>query len=309
MKIAVIGVGGVGGYFGGLLARSGAEVTFVARGEHRAALLATGLSLATVEGSYQISPVSVVDAVAKLSEPDIILLCTKTYDLETVATEIARIATAKTAIIPLLNGIDNDLRIQEIIPHAKVYAGLCYIISARTAPGRVEQTAGPRTIFFGERGQEPDHRLRTLESMMKSAGILATASQQIEKELWSKYVWITAFAGMTALCRSSIGPIVNDPECFNLYIRCLDEAIAVAHASGIRFSDSERAKMIQRCEDYRLTGTHAKSSLLVDIESHRRTEIESLNGTLVRIAAQHGVAVPIHETIYQGIKLGCQNSQ
>ncbi len=119
-----------------------------------------------------------------------------------------------------------------------------------------------------------------------------TAAPDIERELWHKFLWITTFAGMTALCRSPIGPIVNDDGAFALYLRCLDEGIAVARKAGVAVSDAERAALIEKSEHYRHTGTHAKSSLLVDIEHKRRTEIEALSGALVRLAKALGIAVP-----------------
>lgn len=306
MRFAIIGVGGVGGYFGGLLARNGEDVTFVARGAHYDALKKQGLSLKSVDVSFENLPISVVESPAHLEDPDVIFIATKTYDRDQVAEQLSASLSEKTVVIPVQNGIDNDLQLERIIPKAQVYPGLAYIISERTAPGVVEQTAGPRTIFFGERKVAENSKLRELESIMRSAGILATASPDIERELWSKFLWITTFAGMTALCRCEIGAIVNDQRAFDLYIRCLDEGIAVARAAGVVFDEEARSKVIEKSEHYRHTGSHAKSSLLIDIENRRRTEIESLNGAIVRLAQENGIQVPIHESIYTAVRLASE---
>ena len=296
MKISVIGVGGVGGYFGGLLAKAGADVEFVARGEHYQQLAAKGLKLNTVEGSFEI-PLRVVDRISKLKNTEVVLVTTKTYDNEAVAAELAEVVTADSVVIPIQNGISNDIFLQESLPLATVYPGLAYIISSRVAPGEVSQTAGPRTIIFGERKVAYNAQLSELEALMKSAGLLATASGDIERELWRKFAWLTTFAGMTSLCRCPIGPIVNDERALALLIKCLDEALAVAAAEGSAFSEEERNEMVSKTAAYRTANGESKSSMLVDLENRRRTEIESLNGTIVKIAKRHGIKVPTHEAI------------
>lgn len=310
MRFAVIGVGGVGGYFGGLLARSGNEVVFVARGEQYEALSSRGLEVKSVDGTFKVSPVRVYDSVEALaaakgrSHFDVILVATKTYDRDHVADALGPVVTPETVVLPLLNGIDNDLQMKARMPECQIHPGLCYIISARVSPGVIEQSAGPRTLFFGDRTGAENPRLKKLESVLRNAGILATASSEIQEELWRKFLWITAFAGMTSLCRSSIGTIVNDRRGFQLLTQCLDEGIAVALACGVAIDQGERAAILQKAEAYRQTGSHAKSSMLVDLEHLRPTEIEALNGTLVRLAREHGLTAPLHEIIYEAVRLG-----
>lgn len=302
MKVVFIGVGGVGGYFGGLLAKSGIDTTFVARGEQLRALRERGLSVRTVDGSFDLPKISVVPSVSLAGTPDVIFVSTKTYDRDSVARELASLTNGEPTVIPLQNGIDNDLRIKAIAPRLKVVPGLAYIISARTAPGVIEQTAGPRTIFFGERSGEDNLLLVELEALMRNAGIRATYSRHIEKDLWLKFAWLTTFAGMTALCRCPIGRIVRDEETFRLFLQCYGEVCAVAAAEGMSFSEAEQREAERRAEEYRLSGGHAKSSLLVDLEQRRPTEIESLNGAVVQLAQKHGIPVPTHETIWCAIR-------
>ena len=304
MKIAIIGVGGVGGYYGGLLAKNGADVTFVARGSQYQALKQHGLTVKTVEGDFSISPIAVVEDIADLTTPEVIFICCKSYDLQEVAEKISLIASPSTIVIPLLNGINNDHKIKEYVTSGEVYPGLVYIISARTAPGVIEQTAGPRTLFFGDRDSSNNTRLKQLESICKNAGIKATYAEDINKEIWKKFIWLTAFSGMTAICRSAIGVIAQSSYGIELLIRTIDEGIKIAFAEGVCISDAERSELLEKFERYKHQDTGAKSSLLVDIENNRKTEIESLSGQMTRLAKTHSIDAPCHQMIYTAIALG-----
>lgn len=303
LKIYIVGAGGVGGYFGGLMAKAGENVTFVCRNESFMALKNNGLNIKSIIEEFKIYPVNVIDNLSDISDPDLIIIATKSYDRDQVAEKLKARLRPNTIIITIQNGIENDLKVKEIIPNACVYPGIAYIISKIASPGVIEQTAGPRTIIFGDRQNANNPQLKKIEKVMKSCSINATASSEIEMELWTKFLWITTFAGMTALCRSPIGEIVNDPDLYKHYIRCLDEAIAVARAIPVKLKEGIRKTIIEKSEQYKHTGSDSKSSLLVDLENGRRTEIEDLNGTIVKLARLHGVEVPIQETIYFAIKL------
>ena len=306
MKIAVIGVGGVGGYYGGMMAKAGEDVTFVARGEQFTALSKHGLSVKSVDDEFHLPSISVVEHVPDLKNPDVIFLTTKTYDRDAVAAQINQISGPQTIIIPLLNGIDNETQLKKIISKGQVFPGLTYIISARTKPGCIEQTGGPRTILFGDQNDSENARLKEIESMMRAANIAATASPHILTDVWEKFIWLTAFAGVTSLCRSAIGSIVNNPTMWNIFIQCIDEGIAVATAQQVSLSTSFRDTAIKKCENYKHTAMDSKSSMLVDILNHRQTEIESLNGTMVKRGAALGVPTPMHSIIYNAVKLGTE---
>lgn len=148
MRTAIIGIGAVGGYFGGLLANAGKDVTFVARGAQYQALRENGLTLNTASANYHIKNLNLVDSISKLESPDLILVCTKTYHLESVAKDLTEVVNKDTIIIPLCNGIDNDIFLKEKLSESRIYPGLSYIIASRTSPGIITQTAGACTIFF-----------------------------------------------------------------------------------------------------------------------------------------------------------------
>lgn len=304
MKIGIIGAGGVGGYFGGLLARGGLEVTFVARGAHAAAIRATGLTVRSVEGELAVTPAGVVDSPSELGHCDVILIATKAYDLDAAVDALRPALRPDTIVIPLLNGIDHDRTVQARLGAGvgTVYPGFVYILSARTEPGVIEQTGGPRTMFFGDRTAPRNPRLVALEERFRAAGVLATAAEEIVPEMWKKFIWLSAFSAITAVCRSAIGPILEDSHSADVFVRCLDESIRVASSCGIEIEDALRNEMLEKTFGYLKTTPNAKSSMLVDIENGRRTEIDHLSGAICRLGKARGAPTPIHDTVYAAVK-------
>lgn len=309
MKIAVVGTGGVGGYLGGLLARAGEDVTFVARGDNFTALKQRGLDVCSVNGDFTLPSVQVVESAEQLDQPEVVLVSTKSYDLHTIASQLERVLTPSTIVITLQNGIDNDLRLQALLPQATIYPGLVYIGSTKTAPGRIEQVAGPCTMTFGQRTAGVNQTLEELASRFRKADVLAKASTEIEKALWTKFLFIITFGGMVALCRCPIGAIVADDAAFALYTRVLDEGFAVSNAEGIGLEKAVRDSILQKSLEYLHTGYSSKASMLVDVENQRRTEIDALNGTIVSLAARHGIDVPLNQAIHTAIRLASENYQ
>ncbi len=303
MKIAFLGVGGVGGYFGGKLARAGVDTTFVARGEQLAALRENGLRVETAGETFSVNPVAVVSSIADAGPQDVIFVTTKTYDRDVIAAELGACVSESTMIIPLQNGVDNDLRIKDLAPWLTVYPGLTYIISARTAPGVISHTGGATTISFGDRSGKENSRLLALEAVLRKADIKATYSRDIERDIWSKFTWLTTFAGMTSLCRAPLGSVVGDPEGYKLFFKCFEEALAVAASCGVDLGDEARAVAVARAVEYRDKNPGVKASMLIDIENGRRTEIDSLNGALVRLARERKISAPINELICVSVRL------
>ena len=307
-KFAVVGVGGVGGYLGGMLANSGLDVTFVVRPPAAEVLKSKGLTLKTVDGEIVLPSVSAVESPSKLSNVDVVLLTTKTYDLEDAVMQLPETVQRNSMLITFQNGIDNDQRVKDKLARAEVFPGVAYIVSARTAPGVIEQSAGPRKFLIGERGQEINHKLADVALVMRDAGIDISVSPNIEKELWTKYIWILAFAGVTAACRSPIGRIVNDANGYRMFTRCVDEGITVARALNVNIGEAERSIVLGKADGYKTKGTGAKSSLAIDLDNGRRTEVEAIHGAIVRIASAMGIDVPTIETMYNSIRLSDPHS-
>ncbi len=303
MNTLIVGAGGVGGYYGGLLAKAGNDVTFLARGEHARVMRESGLQVKSAGGNFLVKPVRVISSLKEARSPELVLICVKAYDLEDIAREISLIVSDKTLIIPLQNGIDSEQTISKYVPNAIVVAGVTWVISKKAAPGMIEQTGGQGTVIFGDRNRQNQDLLNRVEKLMCSAAIDAKNVENIERELWLKYLWILGFAGMTSLCRSSLSAIASNANTSAIYARCLREAFSVAHHLKVNVSEQDYDRFIQRIEMLAQTNPGAKSSMLVDIENHRRTEIETLHGKLFQIAKQCGIDVPVNEIIYATVKL------
>lgn len=300
MKIVILGTGGVGGYFGGLLAKAGNDVTFVAKDEHHKAIKQNGLKVKSVRGDFVIKPALVVQSIEQVKSPDLVIFTVKTYDTEQAAKELARVAEDNTIILTFQNGVDNDNEIKKYVSKGKIYPGVAYVISTKTKPGVIEQTGGMCKLIFGDRSNPRNSELKAIEKLMQEAEIDATASEDISRDLWNKFMFIAAFSGMTAVCRSPIGKVLGNPTTESLYEDCVQEAIKVAKARGVNVKDNALKKILEISSG---TSPNAKSSLLVDVENRRRNEIETLNGTIVRFGKENNVDVPINELIYGAIKL------
>lgn len=300
MKIYIIGTGGLGGYFGGLLANSGLDVTFVAKGDSFQTIKENGLKIKSISGDFTIKPAKAINKISEIADPDLVLFTVKTYDTDETAKQLNPVTKKETVIITFQNGVDNDVRIKKYLDKAEVYPGVAYVISTKTAPGVITQTSGIRKLIIGDRKNLNNQKLKIIENIMKDANIDAAVSSDITIELWKKYVFILAFSGMTAVCRSPIGKILHEPTTKHLYEKCLTEAINVARSMKINISDDifDSTMKLSKNMPY-----DSKSSLLIDIEQKRKNEIETLNGTLVKFAREININVPVNELIYGAIKL------
>lgn len=300
MKTYVIGTGGVGGYFGGKLARAGNDVTFVARGEFYNTMHLNGLVVNTTEDNFVIKPVQVIDDINKITNPDLILITVKTYDTQAVMEKLRTVITPKTVIVTFQNGIDNDLRIGKYLQHDKVFPGIAYVISSKTDYGVITQTGGLKRLVFGARTKEMTKDLTEIANQFREAQIDTILSEDIERDLWKKFIFINAFAGFTAICRTAIGDIRSDNYTYALYKECVTETILVARSLKIDLPETILEDTMKLTAN---TASDSKSSLLIDIENNRQNETESLNGTLVRIAEKQGISVPITKVLYTASRL------
>lgn len=302
-RILVVGAGGIGGYYGGLLAHAGHDVTLFCRGDHYRAIQEHGLQVKSVVGEFLVHAVKVCSNAEDVESPDLVLFCVKTYDTAEVASTL-REAFGKTAlVVSVQNGVDNHRKIAACVDTPNVFPGLAQIVSARVAPGVIKQSGGPRTLIFGDPSHEANALLESLAALMRDSDIDAKASTDIQLDVWRKFVFIVAFSGLTVLGRCPIGRILKDPSSMDLVARALTEAIEVAHAVGVEMPPGSLDEALGRINAYRGPQEGATSSLLRDLEAGNRTEIDSLNGEISRLGAEHGVDVPIHKTIDVAVRL------
>ena len=300
MRIFIVGSGGVGGYFGSLLAKAGADVTFLARGEHLAAIRKNGLVIRSSCGDYKIKPAKTVAAISEIVEPELVIFTVKTYDTADVARQLSGFVNENTFVISFQNGIDNDLEIKRHIDKAEVFPGLAFVSATRAAPGLIVQSGTLSRLVFGARNPSENEKLKKIEDIMRHAGICASISDDITRDLWEKFILINAFSGITATCRTTIGQILSNPVTKKVYARCVMEAIEVAEKLHVNIPENIFDKVMGLTEKFT---PDSKSSLLVDIENGRPTEIETLNGALIRLSDRLGIDLPVNALIYGAVKL------
>jgi 2-dehydropantoate 2-reductase len=294
MKIAVVGAGGVGGYFGGRLAVSGQDVTMIARGPHLKAIRERGLQVRSIKGDFT-AVVPAAGDPAEIGPCDVVLFCVKSYDTESAASRLGPLIGADTAVVSLQNGIDNEDKIAATVGTDHVVGGTAFIFSTITAPGVVAHTGGPARMVFGEMHGTVSPRVERLLAACHGAGIDSEVPADIRAVLWTKYAFICAVAGMTASLRLPLGEIRACSESWTMFARILTEVISLARAEGVPLPENVVEQQLEFA-----TGLDpgSFSSLHHDLVTGRRMELEALHGTAVRRAARLGVAMPACEAIY-----------
>ena len=298
MRIAIIGAGGVGGYFGSRLIASGEDVAFIARGAHLEALQTSGLRLESPKGNLHLQNVRATNDPSAIGAVDVVLLTVKMYDLETAAASLQPLVRADTVVITLQNGVEAVEIAARHVGRTHVAGGVAYVAAVIAEPGLIRHTSLD-ALIFGELDGRPSHRLRQLESACRRAGFSARVSDDINVDLWAKFARLSAFSGMTAVTRSSMGVLQEDPELQAMLDEASQETIRVARARGVALPDS----LLTEIRDMRATlPYHAKASMLEDLERGRRLELPWLSGAVARLGREVGVATPIHSFIATVLK-------
>lgn len=298
MNITVIGAGGLGGYFGGLLAAAGHRVTFICRGAHLEAIRRQGgIRLRTAHGEV-FGPGAAVEAPGGVPAADLILFTVKSFDTLPAAEHLQAAIGPETAILSLQNGVDNEDVLIRLCGTGRVLGGVVYILATIESPGVIHQSGGPRTLLLGEWQGGVTDRVRRFEDHFKAAGILATSSDDIVREKWIKFAYICAQAGMTALTRLPVGDIRACPPAWAMFRQILEEVVAVGRARGVTLGfetiDAHLA-LAQRMEP------HFTSSLYYDLTHGKRLEIEALHGTVARCGREAGIPTPACNAVYAAL--------
>jgi 2-dehydropantoate 2-reductase len=299
MRIAVVGAGGVGGGFGAALAKAGADVTFVARGAHLAAMRTKGLKVEGGRGETHLVPTRATDNPAEIGNVDIVLFCVKLWDVESAGEKIKPLIGPDTAVIPLQNGIDAAERLIPILGSRAVMGGVAQISASIVAPGVIRQVGGFMRMIFGELDGTRSKRAEAFLALCEQAGFDATLSEQISTELWMKFILLTANASLTAATRQPIGKLRDDPDLHAIFEAAWQEVIDVGRASGVALP----ADALERIAEF--TG-HAppnmKASMALDLERGNRLELPWLGGKVVELGRKLGVPTPAHSMMYALLK-------
>src|SRR6202158_4984880 len=269
MRIAVVGAGGVGGGFGAALAKAGADVTFIARGAHLAAIKSAGLKVTGPRGDIHLVPTRATDDPAAIGKVDIVLFCVKLWDVESAGARIKPLIGPGTAVIPLQNGIDAAERLLPILGSGAVMGGVAQISASITAPGVITQVGTFMRMIFGELDGSRSQRAEAFLALCQKAGFDATLSEQILTELWMQFILLAGNASIMALARQPIGRLRDDPDLRPIFIAAYRETIDLGRARGVELP----ADALEKILDF--TG-HAppamKPSMALDLERGNRLE-------------------------------------
>jgi 2-dehydropantoate 2-reductase len=293
MKIAVLGSGGVGAYFGGRLAAAGEDVTFIARGAQLAALQQHGLEIESPNGDLRLEQLRATDRLDSIGAFDVVLLTVKMYDVDTAAAALPPLIGRDTVVITLQNGVEAVEMVAHHVGADHVAGGVAYVVVVVDRPGHLRHTAAQQLVF-GERDGSRSARLVAFEQACVRAGFQATASPHIETDLWIKFIRLSTWSGMTSVMRSPMGVIRHQPDALQMMLAAIEEAIAVGRAGGIVFPPTvvdDTKKLIYNFP------AESKSSMLEDLERGRRLELPWLSGAVVRLGREAGVPTPIHQFI------------
>jgi len=294
MRILIAGTGGVGGYFGGLLAQAGHTVTFLARGAHLQAIERQGLVVHSVHGDFALRPARVAESPEALGIQDAIVVAVKHYDLLHAARQLTAAAGDGTRVVPLLNGVDAHRVLAEGLGRGQVVGGTCSIASRIEAPGIIRQESRLRRIAIGRLDGRSDPLLDELASAWRAAGVQADQSSSIVDELWSKMVFIDPFGSVTALARAAAGEVRSLPATRALLRQAMCEVEAVGRAAGAQLPADCVERAVATVD---LLEPGVTSSLQRDVAAGRRFELEAFSGTIVRLAGEHAIQVPVHAAI------------
>jgi 2-dehydropantoate 2-reductase len=298
MRIAVVGAGGVGGYFGGRLAESGADVAFIARGAHLAAMRSGGLRIRSPKGDAHIPRVTATDDPAQIGPVDVVLFTVKLYDVEPALRLLPPLIGPSTVVLPFQNGVDGVDLVMKAVGYAHTGGGTCYVSAVVEEPGVIKHTAMDH-LLFGELDGSRSERLERLRAACARTNFQTTFSQTISVDIWTKFTRLSVLSGLTTVARAPLGVIVGDPDLSAMLDAAVAETLAVAHAKGVPVP-GDMVEDVARA--YRALPPQTKSSMLEDLERGRRLELPWLSGAVARLGAETGVPTPIHRFIATVLK-------
>ena len=306
MKVAIMATGGVGGYYGGLLAQTGQDVTFIARGAHLQAIREKGLHIKSVHGDFQIVPAKATDNPSEVGPVDVILFATKTHQTDEAAKLIKPMVGRDTVILSLQNGIDAADRIGAVAGREHMLGGVTWLSAAIEAPGVIGQYSQFRRIVLGEFNGRTTPRLNMVYSTLQSTGATVEVSDNILKVLWTKFVFIAPVMAMGSLTRVTFGEYRSVPEARAVLTEAISEVAAVAQARGVTLDADVVEKTLAFIDS---SAPGIKPSMQRDVESGKPSELESMIGVVVRMGAQHNVSTPVMQFAYAMLKPGNLKAQ
>ena len=295
MRIAIYGAGGVGGYYGGVLARAGCDVALLARGAHLAAIREQGLRVLGPGGDFHIPRVHATDDPEAVGPADVVIVAVKSRDLEAVSRGVGPLLGHDTLVVPLLNGVDAHERLVGAVGRPRMGKGLTRIISQVEAPGVIRHVGVEPYVALSEWDGGGSARIRALVKALRAGGVRAEVPDDMDAALWHKFLFVCSIGGVGAVCRMPLGPVRETPESRALLRGAMEEIAALAAAAGVRLPRDVVESGLATADSFPPEGT---SSLQRDIDAGRPSELDIWSGAAVRLGATAGVPTPVHSFIH-----------
>ncbi len=299
MRIAIMGAGAVGGYFGGLLARAGHAVTFIARGAHLAAMRERGLLLDTPKGRLAVDTAGFVEHACEAGPCDVVLFAVKAYDIENAAAPLKPLVDGGACVVSVLNGVDHQDRIASVLGAGRVLGGLAMVSGVIVEPGIIRYTSNMSGLRFGEADGSMSARAMAFRDACQDAGFSADLVPDIRAAQWAKFVGLATNASLTSLFRLPAGYIYHDPDVIPMATRAFAEVAAVARAEGIELPADIVPRTLALHQSFPKT---MYASMFHDLAKGRPMELDSFSGHIVRRGRALGVATPLHEMAWLALK-------
>jgi len=298
MRIAAMGAGGVGGYFGSRLQQAGHDVTFFARGRHLQVIQDQGLTIESAHGNAHLK-VRVLEDPRKADVVDVVLFAVKLWDTESAAAQLRPIVGEETVIIPFQNGVESIFRLRAFFPERTVLGGSAYIATRISSPGGIEHTGQMARVQFGPVLDAQKSKADAFLRACRGAGIQAEIPDDIVKANWEKFVFLVGLSSATALARAPLGVVRSDPDLRWLFEQSMRETWRVGRARGVALADGYVEQRMAFAD-----GLHAdmKASLLHDLENRGRLEAPWLCGAVVRMSEEEGLEAPVNRSVYAALK-------
>ena len=297
MKIAILGCGGVGGYYGGKLAKfysadSNVEVIFFARGKHLAAIQSHGLKVSSPENEFIAHPALATDSPSDSGKVDVLLVCVKTYDLESSMSLIKAIVNEQTIIIPLANGIEAFEILKHEFANSRVFQGCCYLNSFVESPGNIKFRGGFEQMQIGFSDEES---VKEISAFLSAAGIDVFSAADISDKVWEKFIFGSVLSGIGSLENESFGEIAASPTRIQLARKMMNESLSIAHAKGVLLPETIVDTLLSKISTY---PKEARTSMQLDFVNGKRTELETFIGYVIRRADELKLEVPEYRKVY-----------
>lgn len=294
MRIAIMGSGGIGGYFGAKLAQGGAEVAFIARGAHLAAMQAGGLRVESAGGMIEVPDVQATDDPATIGPVNLVLIGVKLWDTEAALRAIEPLTRAGAAVVSFQNGVRKDDQLRAAVGPDAVIGGVSYVAASIARPGVISQTGAMQRLVFGEFDGSRSARVAALLEACRAGGIDAEVSSDIRLATWEKFVFLVGISGLTASTRLPIGAVRENPDSRALLLDTMREVVAVGRALGISLREDFAEDRLAFCDGLPAA---MKASMLNDLERGSRLEVPWLSGGVVELGRSMGVPTPCNRTV------------